>query len=878
MQGILNIKTFKIAALNRGITRNAIEYLKIGESEMAAKQLVLKQVILPVQGMTCASCVANIEKALKSLAGVKEVKVNLVAGKASVDFEPDKISILDMIKVIKDIGYDSGTVEMSLKITGMSCASCVNKVEKALKDLPGVASAVVNLATESARVEYYPGLVEKTDIKRAVEELGYKVGEKHLDAQSELDREREARDEEIRRQRRNMWITWPLGLVAMIGTMQELWILERFIPEWLGNNYTLWILTTPVVVFGGRQFFVHSWRGLKRGVTDMNLLYATGIGASYLIAVINTLWPDAGFGGPKATFYESAALLTAFIVLGRYLEALTRGKTSEAIRKLMSLQAKMAKVIRDGKEMEILADEVRVGDIVTVRPGESISVDGKVLEGYSAIDESMITGESIPVEKKEGDEVIGGTINKTGAFRFEAAKVGKETALAQIIKLVEDAQGSKAPIQKIADVVAGHFILGVHLLALAVFLFWFFVGYSRWFTPESTFLLSTTVLGSIGVFGFSMLLSLTVLVISCPCAVGLATPSAIMAGSGKGAENGILFKGAEAIEATSKLNVILFDKTGTLTKGEPSVTDVISTGDIYEDEILRLAAVAEKNSEHPLGEAIVRGAEAKGVIVGKADSFIAIPGHGITAKFEGNTLLLGNRRLMQQSNINYGKYILEVEGLEAAGKTVMFMAVNDQFAGLIAVADTLKESSLEAIKRLKQIGIKVGMITGDNRRTAEAIAQQLRIEYVLAEVLPEDKTKEVIKLQKQNYKVAMVGDGVNDAPALAQADVGIAIGSGTDVAKETGDIILIKSDLRDVVSAIEIGRATMRKVKENLVWAFSYNTLGIPIAAGLVYPLTAWIVSPQLAALFMALSSFSVTINTILLKRFVPSMNKGLST
>ncbi len=831
------------------------------------------QVVLPVQGMTCAACVGHVEKALKSLTGVVEAKVNLMAGKAAVDFEPGKVGIPEMVKAVTDIGFTVGMEELSLKITGMTCAACVNKVEKAIKALPGVAGVVVNLATESVRVEYYSGTVTRADIKAVVERLGYEVGER-TDTRSELDREREARDAEIRKQARNMWLTWPLGILVMIGTMRHMWIFDRFIPEWLGNNYTLWALTTPVVVLGGWQFFVHSWRGLKRGVTDMNLLYATGIGASYLIAVINTLWPNAGFGGPQATFYESAALLTAFIVLGRYMEALTRGRTSEAIRKLMSLQAKMARVIRAGKELELPADEVQLGDIVTVRPGESIPVDGKVLEGYSAVDEAMITGESMPVEKKAGDEVIGGTINKTGAFKFEATKVGKETALAQIIKLVEDAQGSKAPIQKIADVVAGHFILGVHLLALVVFLFWFFIGYNQWFLTNSTFLLSTSTLGSIGVFGFSMLLSLTVLVISCPCAVGLATPSAIMAGSGKGAEHGILFKGAEAIETTSRLNAIVFDKTGTLTKGEPSVTDVVTSGSVPPDELLHLAAVAEKNSEHPLGEAIVSGAEDKGLDVGSANSFNAIPGHGIEADFAGKALLLGNRRLMQQRGIDFNAYVKQVEDLENAGKTVMFMAVNGQFAGLIAVADTLKESSVEAVQRLKEMGIKVGMITGDNRRTAEAIAKQAGIDYVLAEVLPEDKANEVIKLQEQGHKVAMVGDGINDAPALAQADVGIAIGSGTDVAKETGDIILIKSDLRDVVSAIEVGRATMNKVKQNLFWAFAYNTLGIPIAAGLIYPWTGWIVSPQLAALFMALSSFSVTMNTLMLKSFVPSIKK----
>lgn len=833
-----------------------------------------KQIVLPVEGMSCAACVAHVEKALKGLEGVFEAKVNLMAGKATIDYNPDQIKIAHMSKAITDVGFEVPTEEFSLKITGMSCAACVNRVEQALKSIPGVSNAVVNLANETAKINFYPGTVERNQIKGVIKDLAYGV-EEMADAQSRLDRERKAREEEIRKQKRNMWLTWPLGLVTMIGTMREMvGPLGAYIPEWMAHNYFLWAVTTPVVVLGGWQFFVKSWKGLKRGVTDMNLLYATGIGASYLIAVINTVWPDAGFGGPKATFYESAALLTSFIVLGRYLEALTKGRTSEAIRKLMSLQAKTARVIKDSKEIEIPIEEVELNDLIVVKPGESIPVDGLVTEGYSAVDESMITGESIPVEKKEGEEVIGGTINKTGSFKFRATKVGKETALAQIIQLVEEAQGSKAPIQKIADVVAGHFILGVHLLSLVVFGFWFFIGYNQWFTPDSVFLLSTSTIGSIGVFGFSMLLSLTVLVISCPCALGLATPSAIMAGSGKGAENGILFKGAEAIETTARLNAVLFDKTGTLTKGEPSVTDIIAIG-FAEADILKFAASAEKNSEHPLGESIVRGAQEQGLNIQEADFFNAIPGHGIEAKIEGRSVLLGNRRLMNEGNIDIGAYGTQVEDLEKAGKTVMYMSIDGKLAGLIAVADTIKESSVEAVRKLKEMGIKVGMITGDNKRTAMAIAQLAGIDYVLAEVLPEDKANEVIKLQKKKLKVAMVGDGINDAPALAQADVGIAIGGGTDIAKETGDIVLIKGDLRDVVAAIEIGKATMNKVKQNLFWAFGYNTLGIPIAAGLIYPLTGWIVSPQLAALFMALSSFSVTMNTLMLKGFVPSVKKS---
>lgn len=835
----------------------------------------MKQIILPVEGMTCASCVNTIEKALSNLQGVKSAEVNLTAGKAYVEYADDKLAVPEMVKAIEDVGYHVGKEEITLSVHGMTCASCVSKVEKAVGQLPGVTNVVVNLAAESVKVDFYPGSITKQDIKYEIGQLGYTASEK-LTGKDQLDKEKAAREHEIKRQGRFMLWTWPLSIIIMFGQFREFWILPKFVPELLGNNYVLWLLTTPVVFGSGWQFFSNSFRGLKRGVTDMNLLYATGIGASYLIAVINTVWPSAGFGGAEATFFESAALLTAFIVLGRYLEALTRGKTSEAIRKLMSLQAKVARVIRNGQELEIAADEVLPGDIVIVRPGESVPVDGTVVDGYSAVDESMITGESIPVEKRTGDPVIGGTINKTGSFRFEATKVGKETALAQIIKLVEDAQASKAPIQKLADWVAGHFILGVHLLAVLVFIFWFFIGFDAFFQSDSRFILSPYSLTSIGVFGFSLLLSLTVLVISCPCAVGLATPSAMMAGTGKGAENGILFKGAGAIEASSKLQAIVFDKTGTLTKGKPSLTDVVALHPFTEEQVLLYTAVSEKNSEHPLGESIVSGAKERGLVIEDADFFEAIPGHGIVADYKGHRILAGNRRLMLKESIALERLLSDAEKMENDGKTAMFVAIDGKPAGLIAVADTLKDNAIEAVSKLKKMGIRVAMITGDNKRTADAIAKQVGIEIVLAEVLPQDKANEVIKLQSQGLKVAMVGDGINDAPALAQAEVGIAIGSGTDVAKETGDIILIKDDIRDVVNGIEIGKQTMKKVKENLFWAFFYNTLGIPVAAGLFYPFTGLVVSPELAALFMAVSSVSVTLNTLLLKRFNPSMkHKG---
>jgi Cu+-exporting ATPase len=711
-------------------------------------------------------------------------------------------------------------------------------------------------------------------MKRAVHDVGYEAAERSASHTDTLDLERQKREAEIKRQGRNLIIAGTIGLVVMIGTFYDmLGPVQAFVPEWLSYKWLLGLLTTPIVFGPGRQFFTNSWRGLKHGVTDMNLLYATGIGAAYGIAVINTLFPEAGFGGEGATFFESAALLTTFVVLGRWLEALTRGRTSEAIRKLMKLQPKIAHVIRNGQEEEIPADEVEVGDLILVRPGESIPVDGLIKDGYSAVDEAMLTGESLPVEKRAGDAVIGGTLNKTGAFKFKATKVGADTALAQIIKLVEDAQASKAPIQKLADWVAGHFILGVHMLAVVVFVFWFFAGYEQYFDPDSSFILSPYTLGDIGVFGFALLLSVTVLVISCPCAVGLATPSAMMAGTGKAAEWGVLFKGAEAIENASKLRVIVFDKTGTLTKGEPSVTDVL-TGESDAAAVLRLAAVAEKNSEHPLGEAIVRSAEARGLTFVEADSFNSVPGHGVEAQIEGRAVLVGNRKLMRERNIDFEGLLSQAEQLEADGKTVMFVALDGHPAGVIAVADTLKESSVEAIQRLHRLGLQTVMITGDNRRTAEAIARQVGIDQVLAEVLPQDKAEEVRHLQALGKKVAMVGDGVNDAPALAQADVGMAIGSGTDVAKETGDVILIKDDLRDVVVALEVAKATMRKVRQNLFWAFAYNTLGIPLGAGLFYPLFRLVVSPELAGALMAVSSVSVTLNTLLLKRFVPSTRR----
>ena len=832
-----------------------------------------EEITLPVSGMTCAACVRKVEKTLRGLPGVEDANVNLSAGKAGVIYDPNQVALPEMEKAITDIGYEVPLARLDLLVLGMTPGHCDLIIEKALSGLPGVRDVVVNCGTDTVRVDYLDVAISPAAIKKTIRELGYDVSEKG-EGEAGADRERELRKQEIRRQSVNMLISWPLALIVMIGTFGDYEPLKGIVPSFMSEKLFLFALTTPLVLGPGRQFFVNSWNGLRHGLTDMNLLYATGIGAAYLIAVINTFFPDAGFGGEKATFYEAAALLIAFIVLGRYLEALTRGRTSEAIRKLMNLQPRRAIVVRDGQEIEVPADEVEIGDTVLVRPGDAIPVDGVVIDGFSAVDEAMVTGESMPVDKHPGDEVIGGTINKTGAFRFRATRVGAETALAQIIKLVEGAQTSKAPIQALADRVAGHFILGVHALALAVFLFWLFVGHDLWFQADTKLILTPYGLESLEVFGFALLISVTVLVISCPCAVGLATPAAMMAGTGKAAEYGILFKGAYAVEAASKAQVVVLDKTGTLTKGEPSLTDVVAAG-LPEEMLVRLAASAEKNSEHPLAEAIVRSAQERGTELVEPESFDSIPGHGVEAKVDGRTVLIGNRKLMADRGIDSGPLAVEAERLENEGKTAMFVAIDGRIAGIVAVADTVKETSARAVAELKRMGLDVVMITGDNRRTAEAIAAQVGIERVLAEVLPQDKAAEVRRLQDEGKRVAMVGDGVNDAPALAQADVGMAIGSGMDVAKETGDVILIRDDVLDVAAAVQVARATMRLVRQNLVWAFGYNAATIPLAAGVLYPFFSQIVSPELAALLMATSSFSVTMNTLRMRGYRPPVKRG---
>lgn len=752
-------------------------------------------------------------------------------------------------------------------IEGMHCASCATNIENLSKNLPGVTSLTVNFSLQKGEVSFDENITGIEAIGKSITDaLGYKITSA---GERDLEEDNHSYQKEIRQQRNYTIFSWLLAIPIMLGTFREFWILSSFVPVFLANSYVLWLLTTPLILWPGRQFFVGTYRGLKHGFTDMNLLVATGTGAAYILGATNTLFPNLGFGGREVAFFETAALLIAFLVLGRYLEVLTRGKASEAIKKLMGLKVKTARVIRDGVEKEIPLEEIKVGDLIVVKPGEKFPVDGTIRSGYSAVNESMITGESIPVEKKENDSVIGATINLTGFIQFEATKIGKDTMLSQIIKFIEDAQLAKPKIQKLADKVSGNFILVIHILALLVFLFWFFIGYDVFFTSGAQFLLSSITLSAVPISVFAVLLSITVLIISCPCAVGLATPSAIAAGTAKGAEHGILIKGGDALERASKVNTVVLDKTGTLTKGKPAVTNIINTGLLDKNQILQIAASAEKGSEHPLGESIVKAAIEKKLVFSRIDHFQAIPGYGIEVILDGRKVYLGNRQLMKMQNIILDASVEEkMQKLEEEGKTAMIVAVNGTIEGLIAAADTLKENSAAAVSVLQKMGLEVLMLTGDNWRTAQAIAKQIGVQNVLAEVLPENKALEVKKLQERGGVVAMVGDGINDAPALTQADVGIAIGSGSDIAKEAGQIVLVKEDLRDIISAFDLSKRILRKIKENLFWAFIYNALGVPLAAGILFPWFKILVSPELAALFMALSSVSVTSSTLLLKRY----------
>ncbi|WP_225221216.1 heavy metal translocating P-type ATPase [Bacillus norwichensis] len=809
-----------------------------------------------IEGMTCASCVQTVEKATKKLPGVQEANVNLATEKLNISFDENTVSVQDIQAAVDKAGYKALTdnEQKTFSITGMTCASCVQSIEKATRNLDGVMSSNVNLATEKMTIEYNPTVVSVSDIIEAVSNAGYEARE-DMEASGSANEEKDKKQKKIKSIWTRFWgsavFTIPLFYIAMghmVGLPLPKIIDPMANPEWF--SLLQFILTIPVMVFGWK-FFSVGFRTLFRGHPNMDSLVALGTGAAFVYSSGATLAIWIGHTSyAENLYYESAAVILTLITLGKYLEARSMGKTSEAIGKLMGLAPKKAIVVRDGKEVEITVDEVVVGDTVIVKPGEKIPVDGVIIEGITSIDESMLTGESIPVEKNTGDHVIGASINKNGTIRYQATKVGKDTALSQIIKLVEDAQGSKAPIAKMADIISGYFVPIVIAIAILSGLAWYFAGQTGL---------------------FALTITISVLVIACPCALGLATPTAIMVGTGKGAENGVLIKSGGALETTHKVQTIVFDKTGTITEGKPKVTDIITVNGVRETELLQLTASAEKGSEHPLGEAIVREAEGRGLGFLKLENFDAIPGHGIEVTVDGIKILAGNRKLMDDRNISLDKLARNSDALAGQGKTPMYIAFNNKIAGIIAVADIVKENSLKAIEKLHKMGIEVAMITGDNKGTAEAIAKQVGIDRVLSEVLPEDKANEVKKLQAEGKKVAMVGDGINDAPALAQADIGIAIGSGTDVAMESADIVLMRSDLMDVPTAVELSKSTIRNIKQNLFWAFAYNVLGIPFAMGVIYLLGGPLLNPMVAGAAMSLSSVSVLVNALRLKRFKPS-------
>jgi Cu+-exporting ATPase len=805
--------------------------------------------------MTCATCAATIQKGLSKMPGVKQAEVNLASEKASVEYDPARVNLAKIKKTITQLGYEAATRKSTFPVSGMTCASCVNRVEQALSSVPGVISVNVNLASEKATVEYIEG-TEFAELRRAVREAGYELGSEA----ATLEDVTTAAQRDIRKVRNRFIVAAVLAAAVMALS---------FTPAFAGKPYLLWALATPVQFWSGWRFYRGAWGALRHRTADMNTLIAVGSSAAYFYSAVAVVFPGlfaiSGLG--THLYFDTSSMIITLILLGRFLEARAKGQTSAAIKELVGLQPKTALVIRDGQEIEIPIEDVQIGDTILVRPGQRVPVDGIIREGYSSLDESMITGESLPVEKTVGDEVIGATINKTGSFRFEATKVGKDTTLARIIRLVEEAQGSKAPIQRLADVIASYFVPIVIGIAIITFIIWYFIGP----TPALT---------------YAFLNFIAVLIIACPCALGLATPTAIMVGTGRGAEHGILIRSAGALERAHQIDTVLLDKTGTLTRGEPEVTDILAVPSSSQEEVLQLAASAERGSEHPLGEAIVRAAKEKKLKLLPAKNFDAIPGKGVRAQVAGRELILGNLKLIEEKGLSLNGLGAEAERLREKGKTVMFLGADSRVTGLIALADTLKPNAGEALTELHRMGIETMMITGDNRRTAESIAHQAGIDRVLAEVLPENKSGEVKKLQKKGRVVAMVGDGINDAPALAQADVGIAIGTGTDVAMETGDITLISGDLEGIVTAISLSKSTMRTIRQNLFWAFAYNTALIPIAAGVLYLAFGngsvpsglnfilgdyGFLNPILAAAAMAASSITVVLNSLRLRGFKPT-------
>ena len=800
-----------------------------------------------VGGMTCSACSNRVERGVKKMEGINNANVNLTTEILTVDFDENKISSDKIEKKVEALGYSivKKIKTHTYKVEGMTCSVCAGRVEKVTKKIEGVQDSIVNLATEKLTITIDEDVVSYSDIKSAVEKAGYKLIRE--EEQESKVKKLSDKDKLLRRLIFSCVFTIPLLIVTM-GHMIGMPLPKIINPMVNPLNFALFqiILTVPVMAIG-YKFYLIGFKNIIKLSPNMDSLIAVGTSAAFiysLFGMYKIITGDISYA--MHLYFEAAVTILTLITLGKYLEAVSKGKTSEAIKKLMGLAPKTATVIRDNKEIIVSVDEVVVGDIVLVKPGKKLPVDGEVIEGSTAIDESMITGESIPVEKSVGSNVIGASINKTGFIKYKATKVGKDTVLAQIIRLVEDAQGSKAPIAKMADVISSYFVPIVIGLAILSAIVWLIAGE----TPI-----------------FALTIFISVLVIACPCALGLATPTAIMVGTGKGAENGVLIKGGEALEITHKIDTIVFDKTGTITEGKPVVTDIL-TKNKEKDVLLSLAASAEKGSEHPLGEAIVRAALEKKLELKTLNNFNAIPGHGIEVTIDKDNILLGNLKLMKEKNIDVEEFKLDSDKLANEGKTPMYIAINNKLEGIIAVADVVKPSSFEAIKELHNMGIKVAMITGDNKKTAEAIAKQVGIDIVLSEVLPEDKANEVKKLQGQNNKVAMVGDGINDAPALAQADIGIAIGSGTDVAIESADIVLMRSDLMDVIVAIKLSKATIRNIKQNLFWAFGYNVLGIPVAMGVLHIFGGPLLNPMIAAAAMSLSSVSVLANALRLKKF----------
>ncbi len=840
----------------------------------------MKVATFEITGMTCTSCVNTVETHLNKVNGVNDVSVNLMTEKARVTYNPSITNIETLITSVESVGYGAKDITSSteesgkidLKISGMTCASCVSTVEKSLKSVEGVNEVSVNLMTEKASIFYDPS---QTSVKRlidAVTNVGYTASrispKEQFKDREKLERARAYRIQQLRLISAIIF-TIPVILYSMgnnlfnlnvplplpVNSMETLLGIDT-------EQFVILLFTIPVMFISGWQFHRGALKVLRHGQFNMDVLVFIGTNAAFWYSVLTLFIFRSG-----AVFFETSALLITFLLLGKYLEARAKGQTSQAIRKLIELQAKDATVLENGKEIKIPIEDVEVAMIVLVKPGEKIPVDGRVIEGNSTVDESMITGESMPVKKSVDDQVIGATINKNGLLKIKTTRVGADTALAQIVKLVEDAQASKAPIQRFADFVAGRFVPTVIIISILTFIFWY-GGFSIGLFPTSLL-----VHQNVSSFVFAFKLMIAVLVIACPCALGLATPTAIMVGTGKGAEYGILIKGADSLEAAHKLNAIIFDKTGTLTKGKPKVTDIIAIDNTKtEEEILQLVASAEKGSEHPLAQAIVESAEERNVTIWDPKDFEAIPGYGIRARINNDIIHVGNRKMLKQNNVSLGIIEAEIKKLEDQAKTTVIALLNKNIIGLLGITDPLKEFSKSAIERLQNLGIKTYLVTGDNERTAKAIASQIGIKHVVAEVLPQNKAEIVKQLQAEGYFVGMVGDGINDAPALAQANVGFAIGSGTDIAIETGDIVLIKEDLRDVVASIQLSRKTMSKIKQNLFWAFIYNIVGIPVAAGLLFiPLGITLV-PELAAAAMAFSSVSVVTNSLILRFYSPKI------